>query len=161
MSYEFYISPTEYDTAAQNGISYGALNFRIRNMGWPKLKAITEPIQIRHQWGKWLKVAQSNGIPNSTFHSRVKKYGWDIEKASTTPPMQSKDVVKKMTEVKRKYPKHFEITALANGISYQTFGDRVRRGMSMEEASTVPIMTKSPTRCGFKPISFGRKWHET
>lgn len=156
MAYEFYISPTDITTAESNGIRKSTLEKRIRDMAWSKQRAITEHPQIRHRWGKWLKIAESNGVCNSTLHTRVVRDGWDIERAATTPPMTVKANCKRMGEMNRKYPKHYIETAKKNGISKDAFGDRVRRGLSFEEAATLPLKSKSSGKSVWTKYSFGR-----
>lgn len=38
--YEYYITPEEYEMAAENGISRSTLNRRVRDLGWEKEIAI-------------------------------------------------------------------------------------------------------------------------
>jgi len=77
--------------------------------------------------------AERNGICYDLLNSRVRALGWNIERAINTP-------------VKRKstYKNHgsYTQTALENNISLSTYYERVRGGMSKEEASTKPIQCK-------------------
>jgi hypothetical protein len=42
--YDYYITPEEYEEAERNGISRKHVNYRIRQFGWGKQKAITTPV---------------------------------------------------------------------------------------------------------------------
>lgn len=75
--------------------------------------------------------AEANGIERRYAYNRYYHQHWDIERALTQP------VIKK--------PKNTEIAkwrkvAESNGIVRGTFYERVRRGMSYEEAATKPVM---------------------
>lgn len=80
-----YITPEEYEAAAAHGISARTLNLRIRTYGWPKDRALTEPVQQRTDWSEWYAVAERNGIARVTFQVRVHR-GWPPERAATVPP---------------------------------------------------------------------------
>jgi len=80
-----YITPEEYEAAAAHGISARTLNLRIRTYGWPKDRALTEPVQQRTDWSEWYAVAERNGIARVTFQVRVHR-GWPPERAATVSP---------------------------------------------------------------------------
>lgn len=81
--YDFYITDEEYALALSNGISRKTLEYRIRNSGWPKLKAITEPVLKQRKYPEWaLELANMNGISYGTFKDRIHR-GWDFKKAAT------------------------------------------------------------------------------
>lgn len=156
MSYSFYISPDHYLQASKNGINANLVTKRVRDYAWSIERAINQPPQIRNRWGRWLRIAENNGVCNSTLHTRVVRDGWDIERAATTPPASSESNCKRMGEMNRKYPKHYIETAKKNGISKDAFGDRVRRGLSFEEAATLPIKSKYSGKSVWTKYSFGK-----
>lgn len=84
-----YITPEEYEAAAAHGISARTLNLRIRTYGWPKDRALTEPVQQRTDWSEWHAVAEVNGISLITFRTRIYR-GWTPERAATEPPRPRK-----------------------------------------------------------------------
>lgn len=130
--YDFYITPEEYKRASENGIKKGTLENRIRKLGWDKERAINTPCQKRSNYSKWYKIAAKNGINKSTFSSRVNKGNWSAEKAATTPIMNR-------MEICRKYPAEVYKTLEENGISLSTFRKRIKRGWTIERATTEKI----------------------
>ena len=76
------------------------------------------------------EIAERNGICRVTLKSRILELGWDKKTAITKPPRKTKD-----------YGNYSKVAA-ANGISNQTFIDRVGRGWSEEKAATTPIMNR-------------------
>lgn len=62
-----YITDDDYARAAANGIKHKTLDRRIRNLGWPKERAITEPIMKRDGF---TARAMANGISKSTYQGR-------------------------------------------------------------------------------------------
>ncbi|MCZ8518867.1 hypothetical protein [Paenibacillus caseinilyticus] len=71
--------------------------------------------------------AELNGISPIILDRRVRELGWKKEKAMTVP-------VRKLTDRKR-----WRYVAEDNGISYQSFMSRIRRGWSEEDAATKPL----------------------
>lgn len=144
--YDFYITDEEYELAESRGISKDTLNYRIRELGWSKSKALTTPIQKRrhNQYPKHVmdKVKENNINPRA-FRWRVEN-GWDIERACTEPTLPPDNPVRisRTAEKRRKYP--IEIVRLAekNGVSYRAFQRRVKKGMDMYTAAVTPLMTK-------------------
>ena len=92
------------------------------------------------------EIAERNGIKRDTARARVNAYGWTVQEAITKPILGSNFIRPEG------YSKHLEI-AKKNGISAGTFGDRVKRGWSLEDASTKKISTSNPTR-------LDREWME-
>ncbi len=137
MTHSYYITPQEYSTAQQNGIPERAVNIRVRSQGWPKERAITEPLHQFKSHQEWPKIAIANGISAPTFHSRLKR-GWSHEKAATTPIM---DIGNATAERSRRYPKEFTDRAKALGL-YKHFIYRVKHGWDMEKACSTPPMSK-------------------
>ena len=136
--YQFYISPTDYATAQQNGIHPRLVTERVRHLAWSIKRAITEPPKVHMNWEQWLKIAGQNGIRDVTFYGRVCR-GMEPEKAATTQIMSRKENVKKMADKIRVYPKEYAELAQTNGISLSTFGTRMRRGWTAIDAATRPI----------------------
>lgn len=141
--YCFYITPKEYEQAAENGINACNLENRVRNLGWNKEKSIsTEVRNMNTIDSKHVEQAKANGISYNTLINRVTRLGWDIERAVNEKLQDKKKQAKKMREKNRVYPIEFVEQAKTNGISYSTFKHRVRRGWSLERASTQVVMTK-------------------
>ncbi|MFJ7408099.1 MULTISPECIES: hypothetical protein [unclassified Lysinibacillus] len=148
--YDFYITDEEYALALSNGISRKTLEYRIRNSGWPKLKAITEPVLKQRKYPEWaLELANMNGISYGTFKDRIHR-GWDFKKAATVS-------VKKGPKRKRKYPIEVIQMAQKNGIPYKTFQARVTRSKwCLIQAATTPlipndeVLTRAREKSSFK-----------
>lgn len=132
--YEFYITPEEYETAAKNGINKMNLERRVRLLGWSKERALKEPTQTCTNRDKWLSIALENGIKKVTFFGRVNKLGWSEERAATTP-------VIKTAIRNRKYSDELYKTLEKNGISKSLFYDRIRKGWTIDRASTEHVYT--------------------
>ncbi|MDP4158210.1 MAG: hypothetical protein Q8911_00400 [Bacillota bacterium] len=133
MAYEFYVTPTEYTIAESNGIHHKLVDQRVRQYGWDKERAITQPPKVENKTNKkWLKVAEKNGISYKTFLSRLKK-GLSPEDASTLPIYYS--------DHKRRYPKEYTEKAKQLGI-YRTFIWRMHNDWDIEKACSTPAMTK-------------------
>lgn len=127
-SYDWYITPEEYEIAAQNGIKRDTLEHRIRYHGWDKEKAITEPVRGSKQ-NKWIEIANKNGICRETFNSRIYNCNWSLEEAATIP-------------VKKKYPKWAREELKKNGIKYTTFTKRIENGWEFKRAYTEKTWNK-------------------
>jgi len=142
MSYDFYITPEEYQIAQQNGVSAATLEVRVRSLAWKKERAINTPPHKKHRLGDWIKVAEKNGICYRTLVYRANQLGWDLERAATQPLQNRKAQAECAREKSRVYPIKFLELAKQNGINYDTFRHRVNEsGWTMEDASTRPTMT--------------------
>lgn len=75
------------------------------------------------------EVAKQNGIDEQRVYTRVYMHGWNIERAITEPVRSYNDLSKYANLAKR------------NNISYNTFYERVRRGMQPRKAATTPVKT--------------------
>ncbi|NTW72883.1 MAG: hypothetical protein HGA49_11675 [Eubacteriaceae bacterium] len=140
MSFEWYITPEEYQHAKQNGISAHTLDRRIRSYAWPKEKAINTPPQKRRKFDRvFAELAKQNGISRQTFRLRICVFGWDQERAATQPLQNRKSNIVLLCEKRRIFPKEILNLAIKNGIKRNTFYVRIRRGMSPEEAATKPV----------------------
>lgn len=144
-TYNFYISPEDYDAAAANGINAAAVEVRIRSLGWKKDRALTTPKQVKKGLkGEWMEIAIRNGICYSTFRYRVNRLGWEPERAATHPLQDRSAQAKTARESGRKYPTEILAKAADNGIPYDVFRRRVSQsGWSMEKAASTPVMTRS------------------
>ena len=153
--YDYYITPEEYEIAERNGVCASTLNRRIRDLGWEKDIAITTPVPMRDKygWNKVKEIALQNGIPRHAYCDRIKR-GWSLIDAISQPPLSRSECIKRASEVNSCFKNKIlsdeqaEIGAL-NGISYTVARDRIRlSGWSVEEAITIPVMTRS--ECGKK-----------
>lgn len=156
--YDYYITPAEYEQAAQNGVSRKLVNHRVRGRGWDKDRAIiTSPRKtIIHR--KWLELAAENGISKRLYFKRVYR-GWSKRDAATKPVMSTKEVIKNLDNYRVKIFEPGDIQEAArNGISYETFRKRVRDcGWTVEEAKTRPLYT--PTERASKGAKAVRRKH--
>lgn len=132
MGYEWYVTPQEYEIAEQNGISAKNLNNRIRQFGWHKERAMTEPYRQRRDLSEWGKIAESNGIQYRTMQTRIAR-GWSIEDAATKPLFDMKTQMKQLKQNNRKYP-DVESKLKEIGITYAAFTNRMRSGWTLEDA---------------------------
>lgn len=140
-----YISPEDYAIAERNGLSKELVYQRVYLYDWDVNTAITMPKRIRKDRGDWMKVALSNGIKPNTFYGRLSR-GWDIEKAASAALVSHKESIKKAHDSKRGYPKEYGLLADANGISRTGFRERLKRGWTLEDAATYPVMQKGERR---------------
>jgi hypothetical protein len=74
--------------------------------------------------------AEKNGVDAFNLERRVRLLGWNKEKAINTPKEPHTD---------RSY---WSEVAKRNGIKYQTFMSRIRRGWDEEKAATTPLQFK-------------------
>lgn len=141
--YDFYITPEEYAAAGENGISRKCLTVRIRQLGWNKRRAMTEPPQKQSPRSEWLDMAKANGIQPGTFWDRVKRRGWEPERAATTMSTSADDSLKAANRVRRRFSEDIHALRKANGIPYTTFVHRVcESGWDEYRAATEPAWTR-------------------
>jgi len=138
MAYSFYISPTHYKTAAQNGISTRLLTDRVRILGWSIERATKDPPKKQSNRKEWIDIAMKNNIPPSVFYERVSNR-MSPEQASTMPVMDKETLINNIAIAKRKYPKEYEDMATTNGIGKKTFVSRMFRRWNPLEAATTPV----------------------
>ncbi|MDS0525494.1 hypothetical protein NNC19_07370 [Clostridium sp. SHJSY1] len=144
MVYEFYITPEEYEIAKSNGIQKKTLEMRVWNLAWDKQRAITEKVKPHKSLKHWIELAESNGICEGTFLTRIRKLKWSEEKAATTKVIDNTELLLRLAEKGRKYPKEIIELAKSNGIPYNTFQSRVvRQKMDFLSAATIPLRTRS------------------
>ena len=141
-AYSFYISPEEYRIAESNNIGKRTLEQRVRDLAWPKQKAITMPPRPQHSIKKWAKIAEKNGISYQALQMRISKYKWNPERAATQPLIDRKAVMSRVAQTRRKYPQGILDKAKANGIPYATFKQRLYNGWKLEDAMTRPVMSR-------------------
>lgn len=145
MSHYFYITPEEYEAAARNGVDAFNLERRIRLMAWPKEKAINTPLRKLTDRKKWRRIAEVNGIGYAAFISRINR-GWDEQTAATKPLQtaeESREQALLASEKVRVIPREIIDLARRNGIRHATLHDRIKKGMSFEEAATRPLWNHS------------------
>ena len=129
----FYITPEDYKIAEENGISKDTLLSRVRELGWDIDKAITKPVRAKRKFTEEeIKAMEENGIDRNVAAGR-RYWGWTLEEAITKSKKKGRQYV---------YPEWVYKEADKNGISYSALGNRIRRGMSLEEACTKKIITK-------------------
>ena len=129
----FYITPEDYKIAEENGISKDTLLSRVRKLGWDIDKAITKPVRAKRKFTEEeIKAMEENGIDRNVAAGR-RYWGWTLEEAITKSKKKGRQYV---------YPEWVYKEADKNGISYSALGNRIRRGMSLEEACTKKIITK-------------------
>lgn len=142
MAYEFYITPEEYEIAAMNGIKRQTLEYRIRDLGWNKQKALHHPVRRqRKDLGYWLFIAEKHGVGREALKSRRRR-GMSIEEAATTPILSASERARK-TKSRHFSIEEFDI-AKTNGVSRHLLHARVMRlGWSREDALNIPPMTNA------------------
>ena len=129
----FYITPEDYKIAEENGISKDTLLSRVRKLGWDVDKAITKPVRAKRKFTEEeIKAMEENGIDRNVAAGR-RYWGWTLEEAITKSKKKGRQYV---------YPEWVYKEADKNGISYSALGNRIRRGMSLEEACTRKVITK-------------------
>ena len=129
----FYITPEDYKIAEENGISKDTLLSRVRKLGWDVDKAITKPVRAKRKFTEEeIKTMEENGV-NRNIAAGRRYWGWTLEEAITKSKKKGRQYV---------YPEWVYKEADKNGISYSALGNRIRRGMSLEEACTRKVITK-------------------
>lgn len=142
-TYDYYITPGEYEIAERNGIRRQTVEVRIRRFGWGKQKAITDPPKVYKDRTALKALLKQNGIPFGVFQNRIYCLGWDEQTASTTPLRDAvwwAENARRAGEKSRKYPREMVELAARNGIPYARFRERVADlGWSYELAATKPV----------------------
>ena len=135
----FYITPEDYKIAEENGISKDTLLSRVRKLGWDVDKAITKPVRAKRKFTEEeIKTMEENGVNPNIAAGRM-CWGWNLEEAITKPKKKGRQYV---------YPEWVYKEANKNGISYSALGNRIRRGMSLEEACTRKMITREEALAG-------------
>ena len=152
-----YVTPFDYDAAAQLGLSKANVRNRIA-LGWSAKRAISEPLNRPNQrcpeYKKYKQLALDNGISRTMFNDRVNKSKWTLEDAANTPPLSFDEVTKRANAAKRKQsgmPEEIEAIAHENGICRNLLVSRIRyRFWKPLEAATVPVGSRNAGRDYFK-----------
>ncbi|WP_180235595.1 hypothetical protein [Bacillus toyonensis] len=117
----------ELQIAIDNGIGVETFYKRIRR-GMTPYEAAIKPLKNRKFSTKYkeeLKIAKSNGITYQKFYKRVMDLGFDPMKAATTKSIE------RISNA---------AIAIKNGISENTYYQRVHKGWSKEDAMTIPVV---------------------
>lgn len=144
-SYQWYITPSQYDKALSNGISNKTLNNRCREYGWDIERAINEPLHGQKLKNilttEILKTLKENEITINAFTKRILNLGWDIERSMTTPTMNRIEAINCAIDKRRVISRaEYEIAA-ANGINNLALRKRVYRGWSIQKSISTPLFT--------------------
>lgn len=142
INYEFYITPKEYEIAFMNGISRRLLDTRVRELGWSKKEAITKRPTYNTDLKFYIKIAKENGIKEGTFLTRIRRLKWSMEEAATIQTKTRKECASLIGGHNKKYPKEVYRKLRENGISLETFRHRIKKGWTIEDATTIRPMTK-------------------
>jgi transposase-like protein len=133
--------------AREHGLKESTLWDRIRYRGWTLEKALNTPVRKVKTYTlngmsenmNLSQIARDRGISVHTLWDRIHSQGWDLEKALNTPvkkgtnyTLNGKDVV--LAEVARQ-----------NGIVPETLADRVKTGLTLEEAVAVLANKRRPS----------------
>ncbi len=117
----------ELEMALDNGICKRTFYKRVER-GMNTFEAATKPLKNRKfstEYKEELKIAKSNGITYQKFYNRVMNLGFDPMEAAT------KKSIEKISNV---------AIAIKNGISENTYYQRVHKGWSKEDAMTIPVV---------------------
>jgi hypothetical protein len=116
--------------AEANGIPYKTLKHRYYD-GWDEERMLTQPHREPfEEWEKHKHLCKTNGISYMTYYQRVNEYGMTPMDAATEP------VKRNHGDRVRKFPKEYRDIALSNGIPKWKYYDRIRKGMTPEQAAT-------------------------
>ena len=133
-----YITDENYATAKKNGISRHTAYARVYVLNWTVEKAITKKIEARKCKKDFLtdkvkRELKKNGIPEELFVNRLYR-GLSVADACKKEYNYNENRAKR-------YPKEIVDIARSNGIAYDRLTWRVRKGWSLEDASTRKPMT--------------------
>ena len=129
----FYITQEDFKIAEENGIPEYVVTTRVRKLGWDIDRAITKPVRSKRKFTEEeIRAMEENEIDRDVAAGRM-YWGWTLEEAITKPKKGGRQHV---------YPEWVYKEADKNGISYSALGNRIRSGMSLEEACTKKTITK-------------------
>lgn len=117
----------ELQIAIDNGIGIETFYSRLRR-GMTPYEAATQPLKNRKfstEYKEELKIAKSNGITYQKFYNRVMNLGCDPLEAATRKSIERRSNA---------------AIAIKNGISENTYYQRVYKGWSKEDAMTIPVV---------------------
>ena len=137
-----YITPEDYETAEQNGITAELAETRAWERGWDIDRAVTTPKRVarcfKGTWGKWKETAARHDVDRILFINRVRSLGWSEEEAATIKKGKSR-TPSFWTDEERKIAKRLGIDGNGMGLP------RIRMkslGWSREKAINTPKMTE-------------------
>ncbi|HFJ9375216.1 TPA: hypothetical protein ACGW7B_005926 [Bacillus nitratireducens] len=117
----------ELEMALGNGICKRTFYKRVER-GMNTFEAATKPLKNKKfskQYKKELEIAKSNGITYQKFYNRVMNWGYDPTEAATKKTIERSNNA---------------AIAVKNGISENTYYQRVHKGWSKEDAMTIPTV---------------------
>ncbi|MFA2694540.1 hypothetical protein [Bacillus mycoides] len=117
----------ELEMALDNGICKRTFYKRVER-GMNTYEAATKPLKNKKfskQYKKELEIAKNNGITYQKFYNRIMNLGCEPMEAAT------KKSIEKNSNV---------AIAIKNGISENTYYQRVHKGWSKEDAMTIPVV---------------------
>lgn len=143
---QYYITPEQYDIAAQNGIQGKTVDYRVRQLLWTIERAITQP--TRKPGSIWLAWKDKSVVSQACFYARVKNQGMTPEQAATTPVSEH---WRKRTRKHESIPEEYYQQAEKIGVKRDTFYNRIYvYGWSFEKALTTPLVPPGGNRKGWK-----------
>lgn len=129
-----YLTPNDYKTAEQNGISKHNANQRFYVYDWSVERTITEPLKSRTD--VWNQYKDKSVVSLSTFRRRLKN-GMSPELAASTPTDKGEKLCK--ANIQR---------AEKNGICMETLKARIYSyHWSVEKAVTFPVDVQKRKKC--------------
>ncbi len=136
----FYITPEDYATARENGISEESVYQRVYKQDWDIDRAVTEPINTQyHKTGIWDEWRDKAVVGYKTFQSRM-HLGWSAEKAALTPRTSQAE----RNRARSSFTEEQLAIAESNGISRGVLSQRFHSyKWPMEKAITTPVMSKN------------------
>lgn len=138
-----YASPEDFKKAAKRGICESTVQTRIAR-GWKVRDAITiTPRRTKEEYKQFKRIAILNGIAENTFRSRVQR-GWTLEDAANSPVVSKKESSIRANKARKRVISEADVKEAAkNGIRYSTLWSRIRAGMKMSEAISIPPRDRS------------------
>lgn len=123
--HDLHLTENDYAIAKSNGISR-ILAYRRYSNGWTAEDAVMKPKGNTGRYKRLQRQAKENGIEIkvNTIFVRLES-GWTEEEAVTTPVGEKRNSEREWIEL-----------AASNGIGYQTYHGRRRRGWTREKAAT-------------------------
>jgi len=133
-----YVTPEEFEAAAERGICRQTVKNRIA-LGWKAKDAVSVPVmKTSEEYKRFRAMAVSNGIAEGTFKRRVQR-GWTLEEAANSPLVSQKESIMRSQKARKKVIPEPSVKAAAeNGVCYSTLYSRLRCGIPMSEAVSVP-----------------------
>ncbi|MDR4341770.1 hypothetical protein, partial [Bacillus thuringiensis] len=125
-SYEYYVTPEDYEVAAKHGVSRKLLEHRLRNLGWDKDFAMTESRRKASEWAKVKEIALKNHIGRTTFKGRRQR-GWSLIQSITKPPLSREKTLKRENDCNRALTDDHIQKSTESGQRYSTVYDRIKK----------------------------------